>query len=75
MKLAFLPLLFCTHSKNLLSSCDPKNNLCEDLNSAKITKNDETLLGVNLKNNRNFHCHGWSQKAEFIDNKNNAEHS
>lgn len=35
-------------------SYDPKNNLCE--NSIK-----------EIKNNRHFHCHGWSQKAEFID--------
>lgn len=35
-------------------SYDLKNNLCE--NSRK-----------EIKNNRHFHCHGWSQKAEFID--------
>lgn len=45
---------FLWELEKCFKSYDPKNNLCE--NSKK-----------EIKNNRHFHCHGWSQKAEFID--------
>ena len=46
--------VFLWELEECFKSYDPKNNLCE--NSKK-----------EIKNNRHFHCHGWSQKADFID--------
>lgn len=47
---------FVLELERCFESYNPKNNKSDSLENAK-----------KIKNNRHFHCHGWSQKAEFID--------
>ncbi len=55
-EIGFLTASFLLELERCFKSYDPKNNKPDSLKNSK-----------KIKNNRHFHCHGWSKKAEFID--------
>lgn len=53
-QVGILTFIFLYELEKSFESYDPKSNFCNDSKKK-------------LRNNRHFHCHGWSEEATFVD--------